>query len=112
MPLKHTINATLKSLSIIRMLENLPVFLVLSCVILCLTSCVTRQEIRAYFWLHNGIPDEICRREPSLFNYGFYRKLNSGQFEFMSFCKPESRQFLGLHERDLEEILNKTLPEN
>lgn len=55
-------------------------------------------------------PAELCQKEPDIARYGFYRRLDSGQLEFVSFCNPEARRWLSIHERDLEEILNETLP--
>ena len=79
-----------------------------------LTSCKTptRPEIEANLWLTNApIPQEICEREPALKDYGLYRKLNSNELEFISFCEPEVRHWLSIHERDLKNLLDKYVPE-
>lgn len=87
---------------------------VLSCATLflafALSSCVTRGEVRAYFYLNNGLPADLCEREPRLRDYGFYRRLNDGRFEFVSFCSPDAKRYLGILDDDLERLLDKTLP--
>jgi hypothetical protein len=76
-----------------------------------MSGCITRDEIDAVIFLNNGpLPSGICDREPELKKYGFYRTLNSGKFEFMSFCHPKANKFLSAREDDLNEILDKTLP--
>lgn len=75
-----------------------------------LSGCMTRSEVKAHIWLNNGMDPELCAREPVLWNYGFYRKLNNGKLEFISFCDPRSRDWQAIHNRDLEEILDKLLP--
>lgn len=77
------------------------------------TSCVTlskteRRKIEAAIWLNNSpLPESICLNESQ---YGFYRRLNSGKFEFVSFCKEEAKRFVAIHEKDLEKLLEITLP--
>lgn len=62
-------------------------------------------------WLNNGpIPADICEREPDLKLRGFYRRLNSGKLEFISFCNPIANDLLGIHKTDLEKILDALLP--
>lgn len=79
--------------------------------ILLLAGCVTRSEIKAALWLNNGMDAGLCAREPALRNYGFYRRLNDGKLEFISYCNPVAREFFAIHKKDLEELLNATLPE-
>lgn len=77
-----------------------------------LASCIRRAEIEATLWLNNSpIPDELCSRDPELQKYGFYRRLNSGQLEFISLCSPKAREWISIHKDDLERILNRTIPE-
>jgi hypothetical protein len=72
------------------------------------SGCISRKKIRAYIWLNNSpIPQEICAREPSLFDYGVYRKLNDGKLEFVSFCESKAKEFLSMHKSDFERILNE-----
>lgn len=79
-----------------------------------LTGCpgVTRREVEATIWLNNTpIPNDICEREPELKSYGFYRRLNDGKFEFMSFCNPEAVQWLSIHKDEFFRFMDKLLPE-
>jgi hypothetical protein len=70
---------------------------------------VTRERVNAYLWLNNTpVPPEICEREPLLKDYGLFRRLNSGGFEFISFCDPKVNQFYSMHKDDLTRILNGT----
>jgi hypothetical protein len=69
---------------------------------------VSRKEIRAAIWLNNGpIPKEICEREPEVAWYGFYRRLNNGKLEFVSFCNPDSKEWLAMHKDDFAELINR-----
>ncbi len=77
--------------------------------LLFLGSCVTRNRINAYLWLNNSpVPQEICDREPALKEYGIYRRLNDGNFEFISVCDIRMKNFLAMHKDDLARILNET----
>lgn len=72
---------------------------------------VSRESIEATIWLNNmPIPREICDREPDLQRRGFYRKLESGKYELVSFCKPQARDFVAMPSKDFNNILDKTLP--
>lgn len=76
-----------------------------------LASCITRQEIRANVWLTNApVPPEICRKAPELKDYGFYRRLNDGTFEFVSFCTPSARRMISIVDTDFQRILDALLP--
>jgi hypothetical protein len=58
-------------------------------------------------WLNNSpIPSEICKREPELKDYGFYRKLNDGNFEFVGFCEPKASEFFSMYKTDFERLMN------
>jgi hypothetical protein len=61
-------------------------------------------------WLNNAVPKEVCEREPSLRDHGFYRKLKKGGFEFISFCNPNVYHWIGVFDQDLQEILDAQLP--
>jgi hypothetical protein len=70
---------------------------------------VTRERVNAYLWLNNTpIPQEICDREPLLKDYGLFRRLNNGGFEFISFCESKVNQFYSMNKDDLARILNGT----
>lgn len=90
--------------------------LILSLSLLLFTSCKTptRPEINAKIWLNNsGGPSlqTICAREEALKNFGFYRKLNNGKLEFVSFCSSDAKNFFAVTEKDFNEILDKYIPE-
>jgi hypothetical protein len=61
-------------------------------------------------WLNNGIPAEICEREPALREHGFFRRLNNGKFEFISFCDERARHWLAVYDRDFNRVLDELLP--
>ena len=76
--------------------------------LLFLVSCVTRNQINGYLWLNNTpVPQEICDREPLLKDYGLFRRLNNGNFEFISVCDQRMKQFFSMHKNDLARILNE-----
>lgn len=71
----------------------------------------TRAEIDAVIWLNNSpIPADVCAREPSLNDYGFYRRLNDGTFEFISFCHPDAHLWVAMHKDDFIKLLDKYVP--
>jgi hypothetical protein len=73
---------------------------------ICLTSCLTRKEIEATIWLNNApIPASLCKE--GVEKRGFYRRLDSGKIEFVSFCSPEAKQWLSIHKDDLQKILDQ-----
>lgn len=80
----------------------------------------SREEINATTWLNNTpLPAELCEANPELKRYGFYRRLNSGKLEFMSYCKPCTdgakdcaKNFIAIHENDFQKMLDKYVPEN
>lgn len=77
-----------------------------------LSGCgANKAAIKAAIWLNNGISEDICEKTPPLWDYGFYRRLNSGQLEFLPFCDPQSAHWLAIYDQDLEKILDETLPQ-
>lgn len=69
---------------------------------------MTASRIKAHIWLNNAaIPAEICAREPSLKDYGFYRILNSGELEFVSFCDSKAREFFAMYKTDYNKLMNE-----
>jgi hypothetical protein len=75
--------------------------------ILC-QGCVSKKRIRAHIWLNNSpIPQEICDREPTLKDYGVYRRLTNGKLEFVSFCEGLASEFLSMHKSDFEKLMNE-----
>ena len=88
----------------------------LALLILCLMSgcrgTPTRKQINATVWLNNApLPKELCDLKPELQKYGFYRKLDSGSLEFISFCNPLATKWLSIHESDFNKLLDEYLPE-
>lgn len=62
--------------------------------------------------MHNGLPDELCVKADEYqaqgigWDYGFYRKLNDGNYEFISFCDPKSKEWFAMHKDDLAKVLD------
>lgn len=92
----------------------------LSSVILC-QACINRQEIQASVWLNNApLPAEMCGPKPTqpdphhvtLWDYGFYRRLNSGKFEFISFCDQDAAKWVAVYQDDFNKILDGLLPKS
>jgi hypothetical protein len=75
-------------------------------------ACVSKREINAAIWLNNTpIPQDICDRQIELWSYGFYRKLNNGKIEFVSFCKKEAREWLAMNKVDFNKFMDQvTVP--
>jgi hypothetical protein len=51
-----------------------------------------------------------CKADPELIMYGFYRRLNGGKFEFISFCQPEAAQMISVTKDDYEKIMAGLTP--
>jgi hypothetical protein len=79
-------------------------------IVLALSGCVSREEINAKLWLSSGIQEDICEKYPEIKRYGFYRKLNDGRYEIMSYCAKSAKKQISMLENDLNAILDKTLP--
>jgi hypothetical protein len=73
-------------------------------------ACVSRKRIKAAIWLNTGIPKALCDERPELYNLGFYRQLNNGKWELVSYCSEHAAQYLTIYSKDLEKILDETLP--
>lgn len=114
----NTIKEKLRSYWAARKLGSLLVYLALSSAILCLTSCKapTRAEINATIWLNNSpLPKELCFQgevKTVLWDYGFYRKLDSGKLEFISFCDPSASQWLSVYKDDFNRMMDEYLPDS
>ena len=76
-----------------------------------LSACVTKAQVDAVIYLNNtNAMVDVCIKEPELHNFGFYRKLNSGQFEFISFCDAASNTMLSMTKDDYEKIMMGLVP--
>lgn len=51
------------------------------------------------------MPSEICEQQPTLKDYGFFRRLNTGNFEFLSVCDERTREFYEMHKDDLARLI-------
>lgn len=71
------------------------------------SGCIDRDQIEASIWLNNGLPQDLCDQEPELHDYGFYRKLNDGSLEFVSFCDPKSKEWLSMHSDDFNRLMDE-----
>lgn len=77
---------------------------------LALTGCqnLSRKKIEAAVWATNApFPAELCAREPEVSQYGFFRRLNDGRLEFVSFCSPEASLYVTMYSDDFERIMNE-----
>lgn len=90
--------------------------------IILLQGCISRKEVVAEIWLQSGLPEDLCIREPELQKYGIYRKLDSGKYEFISYCTeiqddkgqkfPATQGYLSVKTEKFYSILDQLLPEN
>ncbi len=74
-------------------------------------GCITRPEVNAEIWLHTGLPADICALRADISTYGIYRQLNDGQYEFLSYCKPEVVDYVLVNGVKFKAILDELLPE-
>lgn len=83
--------------------------------ILSLASCKTpsRARINATIWLSNiPLPKEVCDRSPELRDRGFYRRLDNGKFEFVSFCSPVAKEWVSIPKKDFLKLLDEYVPKD
>lgn len=59
---------------------------------------------------NSPIPKELCESHEELGKYGFYRKLNNGKLEFVSFCDQEAARWVAMFEDDFYSLLNQYVP--
>lgn len=82
-----------------------------------LSGCVEREQLEAALWLNNGMDAALCgpskedSPHPELWDYGFYRKLNSGKIEFIAYCSPIARKWISIYKRDFNLVMDGLLPE-
>ncbi len=77
-----------------------------------MSGCLKRSEIEASIWLNNApLPDSVCVI-PENTHYGFYRRLNDGRFEFVSFCDARAHDWLAIHKDEFQRLLEKAYPKN
>lgn len=86
-----------------------------------LTSCLSRKEVQAEIWQNSGIPEDICKVNSGLDKYGLYRKLDSGKYEFISYCAqilddtgktvPAAQGYLSINSKKFNGFLDDLLPE-
>lgn len=68
---------------------------------LLLTGCSTlAPKFSGSIWLHKPIPSEFCTKE--LFEYGIYRRLNDGNYEWVAYCSPGISDYLSSYKDDVE----------
>lgn len=77
-----------------------------------LASCLTRKQVNAAAWLNNtDALLDLCIKVPELKDYGFYRRLDDGKIQFLSFCDPNAVRMIAFKDEDLNKILDALLPE-
>jgi hypothetical protein len=76
-----------------------------------LQACISRKQVVAETWLNSGLPADVCEKYPEIKEYGIYRKLDSGQYEFLSYCKNESQNYISIQGDKFRRILDSLLPE-
>ena len=87
---------------------------------LLLQGCPSRAEIDAEIWLNSGITPDVCAKYPELKQFGIYRKLDTGKYEFISYCTtvPDAngnqvnavQQYLSVNAQKFNKFLDELLP--
>jgi hypothetical protein len=90
--------------------------------ILMLTSCISKREIDSALFVHEQLPAEFCGDSSPIKKLGVYRIFDCtpnlvdagicqpGQVrvrERIAYCKPEIKNFFGVKDSELAEILKK-----
>lgn len=112
--LRNVTKESLRKLLVIQMRGKRLIIPALLFSLLSLPGCksYTRAEVKAEIFLNSGIPAKICQDYPEVAKSGIYRKLNDGNFEFLSYCHPEIVKYYSLYGPKFEEVLDALLPEN
>jgi len=71
---------------------------------------VTREQVDAAVWLNNGLPSDLCDKEPRLKDYGFYRKLDAGGYEFKPFCDADAKDWVSVQRDQYNNVMDQLLP--
>ena len=79
-------------------------------ILLFLSSCINREQVMAVVYLNNFPPIRLCILHPEIAEYGFYRKLNSGDLEFVSLCKEDAKRFKSIPDADFTRLMDRALP--
>lgn len=84
------------------------------------SGCPSRKEVDAELWLNTGLSPELCAKEPELQKYGLYRRLDTGKYEFISYCtqvqdasgKPvnAAQGYTSINTKKLKSLLDDLLP--
>ncbi len=83
-----------------------------ACLLLAVASmgCISREQVEMSLFLNNGMDADLCAEPASpVWNHGFYRKLNDGTLEFISFCDPRAKDWVAIHKDDLKKLLDKLI---
>ena len=102
------------------------VFLIL---FMCFAACAaTRKQILAEIWLNNKMSPSLCNPDQALlaigletgfykmvngkpqFQYGFYRRLNDGKIEFLSYCTEAGGKMVSMDVEKFNQFLDELLP--
>lgn len=85
-----------------------------------LQGCPKRTDIEAEVWLNSGLPSDLCVSNPQLSKFGIYRKLDSGKYEFISYCTtvPDAngnqvnatQQYISINAEKFNHFLDELLP--
>jgi hypothetical protein len=76
------------------------------------SSCVvTRKQIEAATWVNNfnAIPDDACYPGKSLYRVGFFRRLDTGKYQFVSVCSDTGNKMLSATADDYKKLLDAAL---
>ena len=114
------INGTLKKLLAVRIQARQAAIVVLLFSQGLLPACINRKQIRAEVWLNSGLPAELCPEGSEIHKYGIYRKLNSGNYQFISYCAlgqkddgsvyPLVQDYITFNAKKFNEVLDGLLP--
>lgn len=86
-----------------------------------LAGCPNRKQVLAEVWQNSGLPSDLCEKAPELKQYGIFRKLDSGKYEFLSYCTqgqdkdgkpfPLVQNYIGMLTQKFQSLLDALLPE-
>jgi hypothetical protein len=69
----------------------------------------TRSQVDALTYNNNftALPPDICQREPELYKFGFYRRLDDGRIAYFSICDKDIPVFVSMKYDEYDALLRQ-----
>jgi hypothetical protein len=73
----------------------------------CGTTLIKKTDLGVAAWINNtDAMQDLCKKIPELKEFGFYRRIDLENLQFLSFCDKNSSRMIAFKDEDVEKILN------